>query len=212
MTYRRRSIATFGILALLTGVVCAQNNAADTRRLIEHLELTAGDTVAEIGAGNGDLTMALARHVGETGRVLTSELPSNLARLRGAVEKSGVPNIEVVEGQTKVANLPDGCCEAIFMRNVYHHFSDPSSMNESLLRALKPGGRIAIIDFPPRRGGAAPADKRSENSSHGVSADVVAQELTAAGFRIVPASDQSASANTSSNERWFMVVAEKPAP
>lgn len=210
MTRRYRSVVTLGLAALLTAVVCAQNNAADTRRLIERLELTSGDVVAEIGAGSGDLTVAIARHVGESGRVFTSEMPSNLERLRGAVEKSGLPNIAVVEGQVKEANLADGCCDAIFMRNVYHHFSDTSTMNASFFRALKAGGRIAVIDFPPRNGATAPAGKRGADSSHGVSAEVVAEELAAAGFRVV--FDQAWTGESGDNERWFMVVAEKPAP
>jgi ubiquinone/menaquinone biosynthesis C-methylase UbiE len=208
MTYRHRPLVVVGLVALLTGVVCAQNNAADTKRLIEHLDLAPGDIVAEIGAGNGDLTVAIARHVGDNGRVFTSEMPSNLERLRGAVTKRGLQNITVVEAQVKEANLPDACCDALFLRNVYHHFSDTATMNASFLRALKPGGRIAVIDFPPRRGGTAAAGKRSEDSSHGVANDVVVQELTAAGFRIVPTPEADSAG--SGTDRWFMIVGEKP--
>jgi ubiquinone/menaquinone biosynthesis C-methylase UbiE len=182
----------------------AQENNADAIRLIDLLQLDAGDVVAEIGAGNGSLTIAVAKHVGSTGRVYTSELPNNLERLRNAVAKSGLSQITVVEGKTEDANLPDACCDAVFLRNVYHHFSAPAAMNASFLRALKPGGRLAILDFPPRGGReTAEPQRRGESSSHGVSADTVVDELKAAGFQVTTTEERP--------NRWFLVAAIKPA-
>ena len=199
----RWSLALGSALALiLWSVVSAQNNAADTTKLIEVLRLQPGHTVAEIGAGGGDLTVAIANHVGASGRVFTSELGAErLAKLRGVVEKSGVSHIQVVEGHEAHANLPDACCDAIFMRNVYHHFADPETMNASFARALKPGGRIAIIDFPPRGGATtAPPGKRGD-AAHGVSPETVARELEAAGFTVLATEERP--------NRWFIVVAQK---
>lgn len=181
----------------------AQNNASDTARLIEVLQLKPGHVVAEIGAGAGDLTVAIAKHVAP-GRVYTSELGSErLTKLRNVVEKSGLGNIEVVEGKDAHANLPDGCCDAIFMRNVYHHIVDPAAMNASFFRALKPGTRIAVIDFSPRNNAPiAPPGKRGDNAAHGVNTEVVSNELKAAGFQVVISEDRG--------ERWFLVVGVKP--
>jgi predicted methyltransferase len=192
------------IAALLAPPARAQNNASDTSKLIDVLQIKPGSTVAEIGAGNGDLTIAIAKHVGADGRVFTSELGADrLTRLRAAVTKAGTSTIQVVEGQAAHANLPDNCCDAVFMRNVYHHFGDPSAMNASVLRALKPGGRVAVIDFAPRNSAAiAPAGKRGEDATHGVSVEVVSNELKAAGFQIVTTEDRG--------ERWFLVVGAKP--
>jgi ubiquinone/menaquinone biosynthesis C-methylase UbiE len=191
-----------GALAWIA-IARAQDNATDAAKLIEVLQLDAGDVVAEIGAGNGGLTIAIAKHVGPHGRVFTSELPTNLERLRSAVAKSGLKHIQVLEGKTAEANLPDGCCDALFLRNVYHHFSAPAAMNASFLRALKPGGRLAIIDFPPRGSAAtAPPEKRGESSSHGVGAETVASELTAAGFEVTKTEQRP--------NRWFLVAAVKP--
>ena len=192
------------LLLLVASAATAQNNVTDTETLIKVLQLKPGHVVAEIGAGGGQLTVAIAKHVGPDGRVFTSELgDERIAKLRGAVDKSGVSNVQVVEGQAAQANLADGCCDAIFMRNVYHHFGDPATMNASVVRALKPGARIAVIDFPPRNNTAtAPAGKRGEDSAHGVSAEVVANELKAAGLMIVSSEDRP--------NRWFIVVAQKP--
>ncbi len=216
MTQRRLlSISLVAWAVFAGGVVCAQENAADTKRLIEALGLVPGSVLAEVGAGNGDLTIALAQHVGASGRVLTSELGAErVQRLRAAVEKSGASNVQVIEGHETRANLPDGCCDAIFMRNVYHHFGDPPAMHASFIRALKPGGRIAVIDFAPRKGDTAAPGKRGEDPSHGVSETVVAQELKAAGFNVVSEHVGSLPERPEpdSAKRWFMVVAEKPKP
>lgn len=192
------------VLSLVSAPASAQNNVADTETLIKVLQLQPGHVVAEIGAGGGELTIAIAKHVGPEGRVFTSELGAErLAKLRGVVEKSGLSQVQVVEGQAAHANLPDGCCDAIFLRNVYHHFGDPETMNESIARALKPGGRVAIIDFPPRNDAAtAPAGKRGESAAHGVSAEVVAREIKTAGLTIVSTEDRP--------NRWFLVLAQKP--
>jgi ubiquinone/menaquinone biosynthesis C-methylase UbiE len=196
---------TIAAVALIVAAAAyAQDNAADTETLIKVLQLEPGDVVAEIGAGGGELTIALARHLGPNGRLFTSELGGErLAKLRGAVVKSGASNVQVVEGRTAEANLADGCCDAIFMRNVYHHFENPTTMNASFVRALKPGARLAVIDFPPRNNAAtAPPGKRGENSAHGVTAEVVANELKAAGLTIISTEDRP--------NRWFLVVAQKP--
>lgn len=165
------------------------------------LGLQPGQTVGEIGAGNGALTIAAARLVGATGHVYTSELGVNRLRtLAAAVQKSGLGQITVVTGDPNGTNFPESCCDAIFMRNVYHHFADPAAMNASIFRALKPGGRVAIVDFEPSRGrpeAASPGD-RADNDSHGVSPASVTRELQAAGFEIV--------ANDAAANRWFMVV------
>lgn len=199
-----RRALSIGVLLFFAAPLTAQNNASDTAKLIDVLQLKPGHIVAEIGAGGGELTIALARHVAPGGRVYTSELgEERLAKLRDAVKKSGVTNIEVIEGQAAHANLPEGCCDAVFMRNVYHHFNDPQTMNASIFRALKPGTRVAIIDFAPRNKAAVgPPGKRGDDAAHGVSADIVSSELKAAGFQVVASEDRL--------ERWFLVVAVKP--
>jgi predicted methyltransferase len=68
------------------------------------------------------------------------------------------------------------------MRLVYHHFGDPPAMNASLLKSLKPGGRIAVIEFKPKTGKSAPPGKRGEGDDHGVMPETVIEELKAAGF------------------------------
>ena len=115
-------------------------------RLRQVLALEAGKVVADVGAGEGELTLALAREVGPNGRIFATEIdPARLKKLHAA--KPG--NVTVVEGRSGETGLPPGCCDAIVLRRVYHHLSDPTRVNADLLRALRPGGVLAVIDFPP---------------------------------------------------------------
>jgi ubiquinone/menaquinone biosynthesis C-methylase UbiE len=145
-------------------------------RLKQVLALKEGMVVADVGAGKGELTFAVAREVGSKGRVFATEIDA--ARLRRLGERSaGFDNITVVPAQSRETGLPQGCCDAIVLRRVYHHLSDPSSINASLLRSLRPGGMLVIIDLPPPfswlRG------------SLGVPAQAVIDEIKAGGFEPV---------------------------
>lgn len=160
-----------------------QDDAVDTRRLTELLDLREGSAVADIGAGSGPLTIRVAQLVGPTGRVFATDVnPKRLEEIREAVGKAGLSNVTVVEGGSDETRLPDDCCDAIFMRLVYHHFGDPPRMNASLLRSVRRGGRVVVVDFAPKSGETAPPGKRGAGDAHGVAAGVVIRELTAAGF------------------------------
>ena len=119
-------------------------------RLRQVLALKEGMVVADVGAGKGQLTLALAAEVGSSGRVFATEIdPARLRRLREAVTGAKLGNVTVVEAQSRETALPPSCCEAIVLRRVYHHLTEPSSINASLLQSVRPGGVLVIIDFPP---------------------------------------------------------------
>jgi ubiquinone/menaquinone biosynthesis C-methylase UbiE len=156
----------------------------DMKRLVPILELREGQTVADIGAGSGELTVRLAKQVGPEGRVYATEMPDRMQRLKRRATEEGHKNVTVLEAHATRTNLPAACCDAVVIRNVYHHFDDPAAMNRSLFESVKPGGRLAIIDFSPNRSrpvAASPVDRDADNS-HGVDAETVVKELTAAGF------------------------------
>jgi hypothetical protein len=97
------------------------------------------------------------------------------------VTTAGVENVRIVEGGSARTNLPRECCDAIFMRHVYHHFGDPPAMNASIRESRKAGGRVAVVDFAPRGGTTGPPGRRDQDTLHGV-APVVIEELQRAGF------------------------------
>jgi ubiquinone/menaquinone biosynthesis C-methylase UbiE len=116
--------------------------------------------------------------------VFSTELePDRLDDIRTAVREAGAANVEVREAALAGTNLPDACCDAIFMRAVYHHFASPPSMLAALHRSLKPGGRLAIIDFEPRAFLTLffPTHEVPERGGHGVPMGFLQREVTADG-------------------------------
>jgi ubiquinone/menaquinone biosynthesis C-methylase UbiE len=177
---------------------------ADANRLVTALKLHAGQTVADIGAGHGELTVALAREVGPSGRVYATELDQDRLRdIRKATDAARLENVSVLEAHATRTNLPDECCDALVLRKVYHHFDDPELMNASLRQSLKPGGLLAIIDFSPDGDESADPVNRDTGGHHGVTLETVVRELTQAGFEEVTTQDGS-------GRSGYMVVVRRP--
>jgi SAM-dependent methyltransferase len=182
--------------------------ALDAPKLASVLELQPGMTVADVGAGFGEMSAALARALG-SGRVFATDIGQRqLDVIRDLVKTERLENVTVIEGGAASTNLPDNCCDAIFLRHVYHHITDVGPFNRSLFAAVKPGGRLAVIDFPPRTGSELPAGVPANRGGHGIPADIVAGELAAAGFTPVetiakwPPDDKS--------PVYFLVLMRKP--
>ena len=193
-------------LGAAPGTACAQDEfASDAARLATALRLEAGQTVADIGAGDGQLTVQLAREVGPTGRVYATELVEDrLEDIRRAVESAGLTNVTVLEAHATRTNLPERCCDALVMRRVYHHIGDPNRMNASMRESLKPGGLLAVIDFPPDSGESTEPNGRDTGDQHGVTSRTVVRELGEAGFEVVTVEEGGRNGR-------YMVVVRRPA-
>jgi len=89
-----------------------------------------------------------------------------------------------VEGTATDTNLPRECCDAIFLRRVYHHLTQPFEFDVALLKPLKPRGRLAIIDFPPNSGLGPVEGLQIDRGGHGILETTVISELTFVGFRL----------------------------
>jgi SAM-dependent methyltransferase len=162
-----------------TALTDAQLQSADLEvpQLVQLLELKPGMTVADVGAGFGAWTMRLARWNG-AGRVYATDLgAAQLAALRASVERERLSNVSVLEGGVNTTNLPAACCDAIIVRDAYHHFTQPGDMVRSLAASLKPGGSLVVIDFPPRPNTEVPAGVPADRRGHGVPPDVVEREV-----------------------------------
>ena len=197
-------LVTLLVPATIAAIQRAQSDSVATEKIFEALAISEGHTVCEVGAGDGELSIAAAKLVGADGRVYTSELGDDRVKaLRQKIAASGLSHITVVEGDATKTQFPDAACDALFMRNVYHHFADPAAMNASIAASVKPGGRVAVVDFtPPGKEAETPAD-RGKDGMHGISAESLSRELKEAGLE--PVSSELGS------ERWFMVVVRKPA-
>jgi ubiquinone/menaquinone biosynthesis C-methylase UbiE len=159
--------------------------AAEIARLADLMGWRAGTVAADIGAGDGKYTFAAVERVGAAGKVYATEIDAKkLAELRSEVAKRKLGNVIVVESKEAETNLPAGCCDAIFLRRVYHHLTKPVEFDANLVRSLKTGGRLAIIDFAPRAGLEPVEGVPSNRGGHGIPQKIVIEELSAAGLQV----------------------------
>lgn len=117
-------------------------------RLMTALELKAGQTVADVGAGSGYLTWRLAAAVGARGRVYATDIqPEMLVILRTNMAQRGLTNVTPVLGGFQDPHLPEGAIDLILLVDVYHEFDHPYEMTMGMVRALKPGGRLVLVEY-----------------------------------------------------------------
>ena len=176
------------LLAALLGMVFALAPASpdEIARLGKLMDWKAGQTIADVGAGAGEIGLAAAKVVGERGRVYLTELDEQKTKdLQAEVGARGLRNVVVLQAAEKQTNLPAACCDAIVLRRVYHHLTAPKEMDGSLLQSLKVGGKLAVIDFPPRKwlSESDPVQGVPANrGGHGIPEKILVQELEGAGF------------------------------
>src|SRR6266404_1717094 len=138
-----------------------------------------------VTGGGGGESLAGGAGGGGAGRVFATEIDAKkLGELRDEVARRKLGNVVVVESKEAETNLPTACCDAIFLRHVYHHLTKPAEFDASLVRSLKPGGRLAIIDFPARAGLDPVEGVPSNRGGHGIPQKIVVEELSAAGLQV----------------------------
>src|SRR5262245_33011211 len=114
---------------------------------LDVLKIAKGVSVADIGAGSGYMTVRLAKRVGPTGTVFANDLqPQMLEMLRRRLDKEKIANVTLVQGTVDDPKLPPGSVDLELMVDVYHEFSQPQAMLRGLRQALKPGGRLGLLE------------------------------------------------------------------
>jgi SAM-dependent methyltransferase len=152
----------------------------ESGQLVRLLGLEPGMTVADLGAGSGYHTVRLARALGPEGRVLAQDVtPRYLEGLQERVRKEGLGNVTLGLGEPHDPRLPAGSADVALLAHVYHEIAQPFAFLHNLAPALKPGGRLAIVelDRPTRE--------------HGTPRDLLRCELAASGYRQVSVSKLS---------------------
>src|SRR6185437_12342811 len=116
--------------------------------LLEALKLKPGDVVCDMGCGNGFYTLPIAKLVGEKGRVLAVDIqPEMLHMLDLRAKDAKSENVEPIQGTVIDPKLPAGEVDLILLVDVYHEFAYPEQMLKAMRAALKPTGRVALVEF-----------------------------------------------------------------
>ncbi len=148
---------------------------------IRAMNLKNGDVVAEIGAGTGFYARRLARAVGPSGKVWANDIqPGMLEKMKELAAAGKITNIVPVLGTETDPNLPAGQMDWILLVDVYHEFQKPEEMLAKIRRALKPNGRVALVEY--RQEG----DTASHiSAAHRMSVEQVLAEWQPAGFTLI---------------------------
>lgn len=116
--------------------------------LLRELALAPGMTVADIGAGTGYYTWQLAKKVGPGGRVYAVDVqPEMIGMLDSQMAKRGVRNVVSVLGSETTVKLPPASVDLAIMVDVYHELAYPAEVLDSIVSALKPGGRVVFVEY-----------------------------------------------------------------
>jgi len=148
-------------------------------RVVEALGLRAGQVVAEIGSGSGYFTLRLARAVGPEGKVYAVDIdPALREHLAGRLAAEGLTNVEIVEADPDDPKLPPESVDLVFVCNTLHHIAQRELYYPKLADALRPGGRLANVDFVKKElpYGPPPGMKIVKSACR--------EEIEAAGFRL----------------------------
>lgn len=117
-------------------------------KALDALGPLTGLTVADVGAGSGYFTVRLASRVGPKGRVFANDLqPEMLKMLAARLAREKVHNVTLVQGTTADPKLPSASIDLVLMVDVYHELSEPQKMLGAIRTALRPGGRLVLLEY-----------------------------------------------------------------
>jgi predicted methyltransferase len=167
-----------------------------------------GDSVADVGAGDGFLSVRLSEVVGSQGRVFAEDISERALRnLTRQLQNLAMDNVEPVLGDVDDPKLPEGRLDAVVMVNAYHEMTRHESMLAGVWNSLKPGGRLVIVDNPP---GDSTSSRRSQARAHDLHIGLAEQDLLAAGFEILERKPGFINTGRGRNRhRQWMLVARK---
>lgn len=148
-------------------------------QLVQALQVRPGAAVADIGSGTGYFTWRLAEQVGVNGKVYAVDVQQDmLDRTRQAVEKRNFKNVEYLLATEQSPRLPERSIDLAFIAYAYHEFADPESTMMAIRRALKPGGRVFVLEYA-KESSIAPA-----SPLHRMSFEEIRREIEPLGFVI----------------------------
>src|SRR5215510_7643752 len=151
-------------------------------QIMDALGIAERSKVADIGPGSGWFTIRLARRVGPTGLVYAEDVQRQmLEATRRRISREGLKNVETILGTDTNPNLPPRTLDAILIVDTYPEVDERVTFLRNLAAALKPNGRIGIVNYKPGQGGPGPAS----NEGVRVDSSAVEADARAAGLRVL---------------------------
>ena len=118
------------------------------KQIVAACKIQPGQSVADIGAGTGLFTRLFADAVGQHGTVYAVDIAQKfLDHISASAKQQGIHQVKTILGTDTSPKLPDRSVDVVFLCDTYHHFEFPQRMLTAIHRALKPGGRLIVIDF-----------------------------------------------------------------
>lgn len=155
---------------------------AKRRAIVSAAGLHPGMEVADIGAGTGLFARLFAPQVSPGGKVYAVDIsPTFIENILRTCREQGLANVEGIVNTPRDVALPPGSIDLAFLSNTYHHFEYPQSMLASIRRALRPGGRLIVIDFRKQPG----ISTRWVMGHVRTNRETVIREISTAGYRLV---------------------------
>jgi predicted methyltransferase len=153
-------------------------------QIMDAVHVADGSTVADIGAGAGWFTIRLAQRVGPKGMVYAQDVQGLfLGAIKRRVQREGLQNVETRQAHGNDPNLPAKTLDAILMVDAYQEVDNRVVYLRNLANALKPTGRIGIVNWKPGSGGPGP------DSNERVAQSVVETDAAAAGLKVIDHED-----------------------
>lgn len=210
----------FSLLLFLTVTVFGQPaqsrseqemTAEIKRRVVETLQVHEGQTVADVGCGDGFYTIPLARALGPAGKVLAVDIDeAALSKLKQRLAEEGITSVEAIKGKTDDPLLPLNGLDAVLVANACHDMTTHEAMLRHIRSSLRPGGSLVVMEsiWENRE-----KQSRDEQTKHHQLAPAIAkQEIETSGFEIVSLRDPfwERTPDEDGKSRWWVIVARRP--
>jgi ubiquinone/menaquinone biosynthesis C-methylase UbiE len=158
--------------------------------LVGALAIEPGSTVVDLGTGPGFMLPYLSRAVGPNGKVIAEDIQTDfLDKARAKARSRQLANVEFLLGTETDPKLPEAAADLVLVLDAYHHFDYPARMLSAIAKALRPGGRLAIVEFYKRRGSMGPDNPDRPLQHIRLDADDVVKEIEGNGFRLLSRRD-----------------------
>jgi predicted methyltransferase len=188
---------------VLNAVEAERDQWQKPSEVISRLNLKSGDVVADVGSGAGYFSLKLSPAVGRSGTVLAVDvrkLPLVFLWIRALL--AGLDNVRIRVGESDAPPLPVGTVDAVLIANTYHEFAAPESMLDHIVKSLRPGGHLVVVDRSPT------GDQSGSEAEHHhlISPAAVEAQLRQKGLKILEREDQFI---RRTDEQWWLLTTQR---